>query len=69
MAADDVTGRLWVAEAVGTKGRDPVGWTWALTICQALAKEGIQVRDSRWSRLAAERFGEPACQSRLTLSP
>lgn len=60
---------LLVAEAVGTKDRDPVGWAWGLTICQALAKEGIRVSDSCWSRLAAEHFGEPACQSKLTLCP
>lgn len=39
-----------MAEAVGTMDQAPVGLAWALTVCQVLAKEGIQVSNSCWSR-------------------
>jgi len=56
-------------EAVGIMDGGPVGLAGALPVCQALARDSIHVSDSAVARLAAEHFGEPACQSRLTLSP
>lgn len=57
------------AEAVGIMDGGPVCLAWALPVCQALARDSIHISDSAGASLAAEHFGEPACQSRLTLSP